>query len=246
MSPQVLSIPNMLLGFHGVVRDRDNNLLPGVTVTVSLHSELGRTISRMDGKYDLAVNGGGYLTLDYQKPGYIPTQRQIQVDWQHSAQAPDVVLIQRDDKVTVIDLTAPGMKVARSSVSADTDGSRQATLLFPEGLQAQVYNPDGSKKSINQLSFRGTEFTVGDNGFDAMPGSLPPASAYTYAIEFKVDEATTKIDGKDVLFDRPVIFYSENFLGLEVGSGMPSGYYDDNSGFWVASDDGLIVKNLKH
>jgi len=30
----------------------------------------------------MAVNGGGMLTLDYRKSGYLPAQRQVKVPWQ--------------------------------------------------------------------------------------------------------------------------------------------------------------------
>ena len=41
----------------------------------------------------------------------------------------------------------------------------------------------------DQLNVRATEFTIGDSGPAAMPGELPPTSAYTYAVEYSVDEA---------------------------------------------------------
>ncbi len=66
---------------RGRVLDRDNKPLPGVTVTVLDHPELGQTLSRADGAFDLAVNGGGVLTLVYQKAGFLPAQRQVQAPW---------------------------------------------------------------------------------------------------------------------------------------------------------------------
>ena len=41
------------------------------------HPEFGQTLSRADGIFDLAVNGGGLLTVDYQKAGYLKVQRQV-------------------------------------------------------------------------------------------------------------------------------------------------------------------------
>ena len=67
--------------------------LPGVTVTIKDHPEFGQTISRADGAFDLAVNGGGTLTLHYSKPGHLPAQRQVQTPWQDFAYAEDVILI---------------------------------------------------------------------------------------------------------------------------------------------------------
>ena len=45
--------------------------LPGATVTIHGHAEYGQTLSRGDGMFDLAVNGGGYLTVVFAKDGQI-------------------------------------------------------------------------------------------------------------------------------------------------------------------------------
>lgn len=48
----------------------------------------------------------------------------------------------------------------------------------------------------------------------------------------KADETDVKVDGKDVLFDRPVSFYIDNFLSFPVGSAVPVGYYDRAKAVW--------------
>ncbi len=44
---------------RGKVMDINNNPLPGVTISVLSHPEFGQTLSRADGMFDMAVNGGG-------------------------------------------------------------------------------------------------------------------------------------------------------------------------------------------
>lgn len=228
---------------RGRLLDKAGNPLPGVTVTINGHAELGQTLSRDDGGYDLAVNGGGYLSLNYQKTGYLPAQRQVNVGWQEYESVEDTVLIGLDAKATTIDLTAATpMQVAQGSPVTDKDGTRQATLMIPQGTQAQVYNADGSLRTTNTLNLRLTEYTVGDNGPASMPGPLPPTSGYTYAVELKADEAALKFAGKDVLFDRPVPFYVDNFLNFPAGTVVPVGYYDTDKKAWIPSDSGLVIK----
>ena len=71
------------------------------------HGEYGRTYSREDGVFDLAVNGGGYLTVKYEKEGYLSAQRQVNVPWQDYVWAEEVVLIQPDSQVTPVVLNSP-------------------------------------------------------------------------------------------------------------------------------------------
>ena len=57
---------------------------------------------------------------------------------------------------------------------------------------------------IPGLNVRATEYTVGGTGPKAMPALLPPLSAYTYAVEFSVDEAQAA-GATTVQFSQPVV-----------------------------------------
>ncbi len=237
--------PKRVAVLRGKVSDRLGAPLSDVVVSVLDHLEYGHTLTRDDGMFDLAVNGGGLTTVKYAKEGYLPVQRQVDAPWQDFAWLPDVVLIPVDSQVTSIELEAAiPIQVARGGVVTDGDGSRQATLFFPQGTAAELVLPDGTTQPVTSLSVRATEYTVGDSGPDAMPALLPPASGYTYAVELSVDEAVAKIDGRDVIISQPVVFYVENFLGFPVGGIVPVGYYDNDGAAWVESDNGRIVQVL--
>ena len=60
---------------RGRVLDGAGDPLPSVTVTVVDHPELGQTVTRADGRYDLAVNAGGEMTLRYERPTYLTVDR---------------------------------------------------------------------------------------------------------------------------------------------------------------------------
>ena len=226
---------------RGRVLNRDGSALPAVRVTILNHPEFGQTLSRADGMFDLAVNGGGLLTVNYGRDGYLPAQRQVQAPWQDYAWLPDVVLIPADRRVTSIDLTSPDLQVAQGSVISDSDGTRQATLLIPPGTTATLILSGGVTQAITQFHVRLTEYTVGSAGPQAMPGELPAPSGYTYAAEYTMDEAVAA-GALNVRFSQPLIHYAQNFLGFAVGMPIPVGYYDRVLGQWVASSDGRVVK----
>ena len=225
----------------GKVLTRDSQPLPGVKVTVKDHPEFGQTLSRTDGQYDLAVNGGGILTLNYQKANFLPVQRQVKTPWQDYVSAEDVALNPVDTQVATIDLTANTLQVAQGSLSTDTDGQRQATVLFPVGTQATMTLPDGSTQALTNLHVRATEYTVGENGPKAMPGALPTFSGYTYAVELSVDEALAA-DATRVNFNQPLPMYVDNFIDFPVGEIVPAGWYDRNKASWIPSDNGKVIK----
>jgi hypothetical protein len=241
VAPETIE-PRRVAVLRGHVKTREEVPLSGATITILGHPEFGQTLTRADGGFDLAVNGGGTLTVRYVKDGYLPVQRQVQAPWRDYAWLPEVVMLPYDQQVTTIDLVGmTAIQAAQGSVVTDADGTRQATLLFAPGTQATMVLPDGSTLPLTTLHVRATEYTVGPNGPNAMPGALPPTSAYTYAVELSVDEAVAA-GANEVRFTQPVFLYVHNFLDFPVGGIVPAGYYDRALGVWVPSDNGRIVQ----
>jgi hypothetical protein len=191
----------------------------------------------MDGAYDLVTNGGDDLVVSVHKDGFLQAQRTMNVPWQDYVSVPEMVLLKPDPVGTPIDLAAAGMQVARGSVAVDASGTRRATLIFQPGTQATVAIDVGTAV-LPMLTVHLTELTVGPTGPAAMTGSLPPTSAYTYAVEITVDEAP----GRSVELSRPALLYVENFLGFAPGTGMPVGAYDPAVGTWRGVPNGIVLK----
>lgn len=236
--------PSRFAVVRGRAVGRDGSPVSGVRITVLDHPELGHTLTRTDGMFDLALNGGGPVTLDYTHTGYLPGQRTVVAPWSDYSWAPDVILTPLDSRVTVLPLSPTSdALVAQGSPVTDQDGTRQATLIVPEGgVVADIHLPNGTiLPGVSQLSIRATEYTVGPSGRAAMPGGLPTASGFTYAVELSADEAL-QVNATSVTFDRPLAFYVENFLGFPVGGAVPTGYYDRAKAQWMASANGRVVR----
>jgi choice-of-anchor A domain-containing protein/RHS repeat-associated protein len=225
---------------RGNIFTRDGAPLPGVTVTVSGHPEYGQTLSRLDGGYDLAVNGGDEVSVDFRKAGYLAARRAAKTGWQGFSVLPDVRLITADPVATEVQFGSgvTNAQVARAGAVTDADGTRQATVIFPSGVQAYVTDGASVTQAVTRLTLRFTEYTVGTNGPACMPAPLPSSSAYTYCVELAADQA----NGQTVVFDRPVSFYVENFLGMPVGLNVPAAYYEWNGcPGWMAEEDGVVL-----
>lgn len=229
---------------RGRVVSKSGQPIPNVSISVLDHPELGQTRTRADGKFDLVVNGGGILNIRYERPGFVPVQREEKPQWQEYDEIDDVVMIPLDGLVTAIDLaSATPIQVAEGGVITDASGTRQSRLMFKQGTTATMRLPNGTLQSLVTMGVRITEFTVGNNGPETMPGDLPALSAYTYASEYSVDEAVA-IGATNVTFSQPVIQYNENFLGFPVGVNVPSGSFDKLTGIWLPDANGRVVKIL--
>lgn len=228
---------------RGQVFDRADQPLGGITVTVLDHPEYGQTLTRADGCFDLAVNGGGSVVVNFAAQGYLTAQRTVEVPWRDFAVAQPLVMVAPDPVATPVTFSSTIAQIAHSSVQTDESGSRRATLLIPAGTAASAIMPDGTARPITAAHLHATEFTVGANGPSAMPAALPPASAYTYAVDLSLDEAQAA-GATTVQFSRTVPVYVDNFLNVAPGTPVPAGYYDPKTGAWKASLDGIAVKLL--
>lgn len=69
---------DLVATISGQVLDQDGNPLAGAKVTSLGKTELGYTISREDGKFDIAFNSGDYTTLKFERNGYASASRDIE------------------------------------------------------------------------------------------------------------------------------------------------------------------------
>ncbi len=233
----------------GVVRGRllegDGTPLAGAVVTIVGHGEFGQTLTRDDGGFDMAVNGGVRLTAQFVLPGRLTAHRTLLIPIWDYGWLPDVRLIAPDGQSSAVDPAGgAGARVALASATSDGDGDRQPLLLFVPGTTATLQLPGGTTEVLAPpFHVRATEYTVGPGGREAMPAELPPASGYTYAVELSVDEAEDR-GAEHVVFDPAVVLYLENFLGFPVGSAVPAGFYSPGNEAWVPSENGRVVEIL--
>ncbi len=228
---------------RGTVRQRGGAPLAGAKVSVLGHPELGHTLSRADGVFDLVVNGGGVVTLEFERAGFLPIQRQEVMRWRDSTVIDDVVLLGLDPVATEIVSGSSAGQIARSTVQEDGDGEREAILFFPPGTTASLQLPGGVITPAPTITVRATEYTVGEEGFLSMPGPLPANVAYTYAVELSADEAIAA-PAEHVVFSQPVFFYLDSFVPFPVGSPVPSAWYDSKSAMWIPADNGRVIEIL--
>lgn len=227
---------------RGTVLGPDDQPLACVRVEVVGRPELGWTATRNDGRFDLVVNGGGPLVLEFSDPDVIVAHRRVSPVWNEAHTLQPVKLIEHDLASTAIDFTDP-IQVHLATTVDDDDGTRQAALMFHQGTIATMVMSDGSTQPATELTVRATEFTVGANGLASMPAALPTGTQYTYAIEFTADEIEAA-NARTVLFDPAAALYVDNFLDVPVGTIVPSGSYDRAELRWNTEPNGRIVEIL--
>ncbi|WP_419657892.1 putative membrane protein with YD repeats [Desulfosarcina variabilis str. Montpellier] len=221
----------------GLVQDAFDLPIAGVSVTIHGHSQYGTATTDDQGRFSIPVEGGSVMTVVYQKDGLITSHRQVNVPWNDIAIAETIQMIPQDTVATtvVFDGNADTVVTHRSTLVSDEFGSRSTTVIFTGDNRAWLVDENGNDiQELTTITTRATEFVTPES----MPAKLPPNSAFTYCVEFSVDEA------QRVRFDKPVVTYVDNFLGFDVGEVVPVGYYDRDHGVWVPADNGIVVRLL--
>lgn len=230
----------------------------GATISIADHPEWGHTTTDSTGSYSLAVNGGSLLTVQADATGMLTVQRSVSVDAGQFEQVDPIALTALSPTVGHVSLAGPTSTLVSLGTSPD-DGCTDSTgnpvacprtnaLYVPSGTLATAVGADGTETPLSgSVGVRATEYTVGDDGPAAMPGTLPSSSAYTYAVDLTLDQAqnaatvrfTDSAGHPQTLYN-----YVTDFLQFPVGTHVPSAYYDHGSGQWVGSTDGIVIKVL--
>jgi len=254
----------------GSVLDRNLQPLSGVKVEILDKPEFGYTFTREDGQYDMAVNGGSEVHVNFSKPGYLPVQRQVTASWSSYANVDEVAMIPIDTASHLIDFDQP--EIIQGTPASDALGTRKPTLFFEEGTKASLvftkydykiiggcysprYFPNNpiletvipipldSLVDINSVNVRTTEYTVGPNAELLIPATLPQTVGYTFVVELTADEMLAA-GAKDIRFDQPVSLYIENVMNFPVGLSVPMGCLNKQTGLWETSENGRVIKIL--
>ena len=224
---------------RGHVVDENGAALPGVRVRVPREARYGETRTRDDGSFDFLVNGGARTRLRFEVDGRLVAQRNADAKTNRFLVLDEIALVQKSATGTPLAFGGGGWQVATGDLSKDESAERRVRLLVPPGTQATAVKADGTRQPLDSGTLRITEFTRGVHGPAAMPSELPPASGYTHASSFLIDEAGP--DAK-VEFATPVIAYLDNFLAMQAGAAVPSGALEDGDDGWKAQTSGRVVK----
>ncbi|MBW1818596.1 MAG: hypothetical protein JRJ60_15750, partial [Deltaproteobacteria bacterium] len=221
----------------GLVQDLNSSPITDVSITIHGHLEYGTASTDTEGRFSIPVNGGGTITLVYQKQGLITAHRKVYVPWNDIAIAETIQMIIEDSEFSTVTFDGNPETVVTHQSTEVTDeyGSRSCSMVFTGDNHAYEVDAEGNViGTLTTITTRATEYTTPES----MPAKLPPNSAYTYCAELSVDGV------QRVKFDMPVVTWVDNFLGFNVGEIVPVGYYDRDRGVWVPSDNGVVVKLL--
>lgn len=221
----------------GQVFNTDKSPIPGVSVSVREHGEYGTSITDLNGRFSLPVEGGKTMTLVYREDGYLTSHRKISVGWNKVAIAETIYMTSADPVSTTLafDGNPETVVTHRSTEVTDESGSRACTMVFEGDNKAYLMDESGNTvHELTSITTRATEFKTPES----MPAKLPPNSGFTYCVDLSVD-GVQRVNFKD-----PVIIWVDNFIGFSVGEVAPVGYYDKDRGVWVPSRDGWVVRLL--
>lgn len=249
--------PEQVSHLRGKVIDAAGNALSGVHVRILGHSDFGWTASRGDGWWDLVVNGGGPLVVEFTKGEHLTVQRWVEVIRNDYVVLDDVVMLEQQDGTECLQVSGATGGFYLGPEETDGRGPRRLAMYFPSSSTMTI--TDVGSSTVTDYCVCSVEHTVdrtsSATGPRAMPGALPATSAYTYAVDLQLrpfDTMAGECDAAPVAgptFSTPIFAYvldhdasaTTTFLGFDVGTSVPAGHYDQQAAAWIAEPDGRVV-----
>jgi hypothetical protein len=161
----------------GLVQDLGGSPIADVSVTIHGHLEYGTAVTDSQGQFSIPVEGGGTVTVVFQKQGRITIHRKVHVPWNDIAMAETIKMISEDPVSTTLTFDGnPDTVVTHESTQVNDEfGSRSATIVFTGDNRAYAVDAQGNViQDLNTITTRATEFTTPES----MPAKLPPNSGY--------------------------------------------------------------------
>ena len=224
--------------------------LSGVRVEIVGHDEYGYTLTRDDGVFDLAVNGGARLVARYTLDGYLTAERVAQPGWQRYGRVPEVGLVAEADHAATVRANQDGVQVLEGDFTEDAFGARQPIVIFSPGTSLTAKLGKGGESELSSMTVRVTQYPFEppsiESAFESArfsAGTLPTRSGFDFGVDFGVEEAK-ELGATTVAFSKPASLYLENFLDLPVGSPVPIGHYQRGEGQWQPALGGRVVEIL--
>ncbi|XP_076131231.1 teneurin-2 isoform X3 [Alosa pseudoharengus] len=136
---------------RGQVLTTDGTPLVGVNVTFVKYPQYGYTMTRQDGMFDLVANGGGALTLRFDRAPFLSQERTVWLPWNRFFAMDTLVLKTEENTFPSCDLSGfvrPDPLVVASPLSAFFSSSPGEKHIIPETqvLHEQVEIPGTSLK----------------------------------------------------------------------------------------------------
>ncbi len=133
------------------------------------------------------MDGGGAVTVVFEKSGLITSHRQVNTPWNDTINTEPVTMLAEDTKGTTItfDGNPSTVMVHISSTVTDESGSRALSMVFAGDNRATVTDANGNQTVMTTITTRATEIETPES----MPAKLPPTSTFTYCSELSVDGA---------------------------------------------------------
>lgn len=242
--------PKRVSVLRGVVNGSPGTGLAGVDVSVVGDADYGHVTTEWGsqsfytyppppatGRYFISVNAGAPLRLRFSKSGFLPVERVVSPAAGEYVDVPTVELVPEPASADALpwNVSYP-IQAGGTGWVNDASGWRAAVGLFPPNT---TWSPQSSSLTIGMR-----EYTVGTSGPEKMPATLPPASAYTYALEIQAKDPGGQLVSP--VFSTPagtkVVVYvfaswMQGGLDFPVGQAIPSGYYDSGAGAWAQHRD---------
>lgn len=160
---------------RGRVVTPDSNGLTGIRISVATDPQFGFTLTRPDGWFDILVNGGSMVTLQFQRSPFHPIKRTVLVAWN------EIVVIQTPI-IMAAGSDADHLYSLTGSASSAADSFLSSMIIAPDPF-LYVHSASGGITSHQRLSSLLHAFQERINGSFGSSSSSPGVVCFDHNYE---------------------------------------------------------------
>lgn len=221
----------------GRVLSMDGTPLQEVNIFIPNYPSDAAAVSNIDGEFDLGAEADKWLSVKFEKAGYLTVKKMIKLDETEKLRLPDLVMIPGTVRGATVDFNKKTpIQDVRGSIYKLKNNFAHSVYLFEQGTEATLMLPNATSQTVESIKVLETEHDL---------VYTPNDETVRLNIKLSVAEALGS-GAESITFSKPVICYMAGFPAVPFGTRIEAVYFSRTTGNLETTGRGTVVRILEN
>lgn len=221
----------------GKILSMNGTPLQDVNIFIPNYPSDAAAVSNKDGEYELGAEANKWLSVKFEKAGYITVIKMLKLDGAEKLRLPDLVMIPGTVRGSTVDFNKKTpIQDVRGSVYKLKNNFGHSVFLFEHGTEATLILPNATTQIVGSIKILETEYDL-----DFSPND----ETVRLNIKLSVVEALNS-GAESITFSKPVICYMAGFPAVPFGTKIDAVYVSKITGNLETTGRGTVVMILEN
>lgn len=221
----------------GKVLSMEGTPLREVNIFIPDYPSVAAAVSNKDGEFELGAEANKWLSVKFEKAGYLTVKKMIRLDETEKLKLPDLVMIPGTVRGTTVDFNKKTpIQFVIGSIYKYKNNLGHSVHLFEQGTEATLMLPNATTQAVESIKILETEYDLDYSLND---------ETVRLTIKLSVAEAIGS-GAESISFSKPVICYMVGFPTIPFGTKVDAVYFSKMTGNLETTGRGTVVKILEN